>query len=181
MAKKKDSQFAVKFFKGTAEQYASIIPNMYTFYFITDENKVYLGDIEISNRDVAERIQFINQQLADMDQSLNKKATIVMKTVAEWDQDTPIDYVSEQNTFYIFSDLRQERDSQGNITYYPGIKIGDGTTYLADLPFIDQLFYTHIYNSDIHVTLGEKAFWNDKLNVEDAQEVVQEALVFNRN
>jgi len=43
--KKKDSEFAVKFFKGTSEQYNSITPNPYTFYFIIDEDKVYLGDV----------------------------------------------------------------------------------------------------------------------------------------
>lgn len=172
MKKKKDSQFAVKFFKGTAEQYASIIPNMYTFYFITDEDKVYLGDIEISNRDVAERIAYLNQEL-------DKKATILMKTSAEWDSDLSL--IGQKNTIYIYSDRDQKIDGQGNVTNIPGIKVGDGLAYLVDLPFIDQLFYRHIYNSDIHVTLGQKAFWNNKLNVDDDQEVVQDVLILNRN
>lgn len=175
----KKSEFPVKFFKGTAEQYASIIPNMYTFYFITDVDKVYLGDIEISNRDIAERIEYINQQLAEMEQELDKKTTIQMKTVAEWNQ-LPIDYRSKKGSVYIFSDLYHKTDQHGNIIDIPGIKIGTGG-YLADLPFIDDLYYKHIYNSDIHVTLGEKAFWNNKINVDDSQEVVQEQLIFNRN
>lgn len=177
--KKKNPEFPVKFFKGTAEQYASIIPNMYTFYFITDTNKVYLGDIEISNRDIAERIDYINQQLADMQQQLDEKATIKIKTTSQWDSDLSL--VSQKGTVYIYSDRQQVEDEHGNITYIPGIKIGDGLAFLVDLPFVDELFYRHIYNSDIHVTLGEKAFWNNKLNVNDAQEVIQDTLVFNRN
>ena len=172
MKRKKDSQFAVKFFKGTSEQYESIIPNMYTFYFITDTDKVYLGDIQISNRDVAERIAYLNQEL-------DKKATILMKTSAEWDSDLSL--ISQKNTIYIYSDREQRTDGQGNIINIPGIKVGDGLAYLVDLPFIDQLFYRHIYNSDIHVTLGQKAFWNNKLNVDDDQEVIEDVLVFNRN
>lgn len=172
MRRKKDSQFAVKFFKGTSEQYESIIPNMYTFYFITDTDKVYLGDIQISNRDVAERIAYLNQEL-------DKKATILMKTSAEWDSDLSL--ISQKNTIYIYSDREQRTDGQGNIVNIPGIKVGDGLAYLVDLPFIDQLFYRHIYNSDIHVTLGQKAFWNNKLNVDDNQEVIEDVLIFNRN
>ena len=172
MKRKKDSQFAVKFFKGTLEQYESIIPNMYTFYFITDVDKVYLGDIQISNRDVAERIAYLNQEL-------DKKATILMKTSAEWDSDLSL--IGQKNTIYIYSDRDQKIDGQGNVINIPGIKVGDGLAYLVDLPFIDQLFYRHIYNSDIHVTLGQKAFWNNKLNVDDNQEVIEDVLIFNRN
>jgi len=79
MAKKK-TDYPVKFFKGTSEQYNSIIPNMYTFYFLTDVDKVYLGDIEISNRDITERIEYLNQQLG-------AKANIEMKTTAEWNEE----------------------------------------------------------------------------------------------
>ena len=39
----------------------------------------------------------------------------------------------------------------------------------------------HINNQDVHVTLREKLFWNNKLNVDDTSEVVDTALVFNRN
>jgi hypothetical protein len=39
----------------------------------------------------------------------------------------------------------------------------------------------HINNYDIHVTLGDKSFWNNKLNVNDFSEVADGAIVFNRN
>lgn len=44
----------VKFFKGTSEQYNSITPDTYTFYFLTDVNKIYIGDIQLSNTQIKE-------------------------------------------------------------------------------------------------------------------------------
>lgn len=67
----------------------------------------------------------------------------------------------------------------------PAIKIGDGRAYVQDLPFVndelrDQIL-NHINNPEIHVTVAEKLFWNNKLNVNDSSEVVNDALIFNRN
>ena len=44
----------------------------------------------------------------------------------------------------------------------------------------------HINDNDIHVTLQEKLFWNNKVNIDDAyaqihQELEDETLIFNRN
>ena len=45
---------------------------------------------------------------------------------------------------------------------------------------------THINNSEIHTTLAEKLFWNNKVNVDDAYEQIHdelenETLIINRN
>lgn len=48
----------------------------------------------------------------------------------------------------------------------PGIKIGDGTSYLIDMPFVegnDSRLSAHILDTIIHVTSAEKAFWNNKV------------------
>lgn len=76
-------------------------------------------------------------------------------------------------------------DEEEKTIIVPAIKIGDGRAYVQDLPFVnddlrDQLL-NHINNPEIHVTMAEKLFWNNKLNVNDASEVVNEALIFNRN
>ena len=72
----------------------------------------------------------------------------------------------------------------------PNIKVGDGMAYVQDLPFVDQrtreILMEHINNQDIHVTLQEKAFWNNKVNIDDSDEIVQgdlvdDTLIFNRN
>ena len=67
----------------------------------------------------------------------------------------------------------------------PAIKIGDGSTYGVDLPFVNDqvrdLIMAHINDESVHASPLEKLFWNNKLNVTDIQEVVENELVFNRN
>ena len=74
-------------------------------------------------------------------------------------------------------------DKEGNKV--PRVKIGDGMAYIGDLPFIDASIwdeiFDHINNTEMHTTLEEKRRWNNKLNVNDAQELVGTSLVFNRN
>lgn len=63
------------------------------------------------------------------------------------------------------------------------IKIGDGTTYLVDLPFIgNQILNSlnqHINNTVVHTTDAQRARWNNKLNYNE--QVMNETLVLNRN
>ena len=150
----------VKFFKGTLQQYNSITPDDYTFYFVTDVNKIYLGDVQLSNSNVYARIEAINNALQD-------KATICMKTSSEWGQQ--VDMIGQLNTFYIYTDRTKKEDQHGNIINYPGIKVGDGSSYLIDLPFVDDLFYSHTNDMNIHVTLAEKQFWNNKVRIQDSK------------
>ena len=72
----------------------------------------------------------------------------------------------------------------------PGIKVGDGMAYVQDLPFIDgdlrDRLLDHVNNMEIHATIGEKMFWNNKINLDDAyeaihDELIEETLVINRN
>jgi len=72
----------------------------------------------------------------------------------------------------------------------PNIKIGTGNAYVQDLAFVDEktreILMDHIRNQDIHVTLAEKIFWNNKIKVDDAEEQItgeldEETLILNRN
>ena len=72
----------------------------------------------------------------------------------------------------------------------PNVKIGTGNAYVQDLAFVDentrQLILDHINNQDVHTTLAEKLFWNNKVNIDDAyaqihEELENETLIFNRN
>lgn len=71
----------------------------------------------------------------------------------------------------------------------PNIKIGTGNAYVQDLAFVDEktrdMLMEHINNYDIHVTLQEKNFWNNKVNIDDVYEQIHheledETLVFTR-
>ena len=77
-----------------------------------------------------------------------------------------------------------------NTVQIPNIKIGTGNAYVQDLAFVDEktrdILMAHIQDYDIHVTLQEKVFWNNKINVDDAAEQVSgeladETLILNRN
>ena len=166
MAKK--PQYLVKFFKGTSQQYNSITPDIYTFYFLTDVDKIYLGNTQLSNSQINTRIDDLNNQLEG-------KASILMKSTQQWRQS--IGTIGQLNTFYIYTDRDTKEDSQGNVINIPGIKVGDGKSYLVDLPFVDDLFYSHIHNPNIHVTLAEKEFWNNKVRTQDS-EIDEENLIF---
>lgn len=72
----------------------------------------------------------------------------------------------------------------------PGIKIGTGNGYVQDLAFVDDelrdKLIAHINNQEMHTTLAEKLFWNNKINVDDAyeqvhDELLEETLILNRN
>lgn len=106
------------------------------------------------------------------------------KTKEQWDvQDKYA--ISEKDVLYVYSDYKVIQ-KDGEQFFVPGIKIGDGTTYLIDLPFIsshsddfENMLLDHIRDSSIHVSANEKAFWNNKLNL-DYSLVDDETLTFNR-
>lgn len=93
-------------------------------------------------------------------------------------------YIPAQGQIIVYSDYKTYEKDGKTITV-PGIKIGSGNAYIQDLAFIDEALVNdllmHINNNNVHVTPEEKAYWNNKLNVTDAREVVGETLIFNRN
>ena len=79
-------------------------------------------------------------------------------TKAGWNaQDT---LISQEHAIYVYTDYK----TVGNVTYQ-GIKIGDGTSYLIDLPFLDAELQAHLQNNTIHITSSERAAWNSKVGV----------------
>jgi hypothetical protein len=73
------------------------------------------------------------------------------------------DLISKKNVLYVYTDYRQTEDEEGNVKNIPGIKIGDGKAYLIDLPFVNDIYLSHINDSTIHVTQSEKNSWNNKV------------------
>ena len=52
-----------------------------------------------------------------------------------------------------------------------GVKVGDGKTYVQDLPFIgddirDKLI-KHISDMEVHLLVGDREFWDTKIDVVD--------------
>ena len=86
-------------------------------------------------------------------------------------------YIPRAGEIIIYSD--KYTIQYNNTTYnQPSLKIGDGSAYLVDLPFLDQSFRNHINNSAIHVSAADREFWNNKINCDDVVE--GETLCLNR-
>jgi hypothetical protein len=83
---------------------------------------------------------------------------IHVDTTANWN--SQIDLVAKKNNIYIYSDY-----VTGD-TDLPGMKVGDGTTYLIDLPFLagnNDILTQHMRNNVIHVSQADRDFWNNKV------------------
>lgn len=99
-----------------------------------------------------------------------------------------VGYIPKAGEIIIYSDYKTVT-VDGNTYTVPGVKIGSGNAYVQDLMFINsggddsesELLLAHINDAVVHVTQEERGFWNNKLNVDDNMEVVNEALIFNRN
>lgn len=73
--------------------------------------------------------------------------------------------IAEEGAIYIYKDYSTISD--GNETKdVPALKIGDGTSYLIDMPIVNgdiaDLLLEHINNTIIHVSSDDRTFWNNK-------------------
>lgn len=93
------------------------------------------------------------------DGTIKRLSVTHIDTTANWNAQRTL--IGQEGHIYVYSD-HDTVDGQ-NI---PGIKIGDGVSYLIDNPFVDSNTSTvlnHINNSNVHVTSNEKLFWNNKV------------------
>ena len=90
---------------------------------------------------------------------------IYYDTKENWDSN--IGLVAERGGIYIYSDKSVITDEHGQVKIVPGIKVGDGTSYLIDMAFVGDEeimeLADHMADPDIHTTAEEKDFWNNKI------------------
>lgn len=80
-------------------------------------------------------------------------------TTAHWNAQTML--IAKRGHVYVYSDYLTIDE-----TDVPAMKIGDGTSYLIDLPFAsgnNDLFSEHVNNIVRHITADERTFWNNKV------------------
>lgn len=69
--------------------------------------------------------------------------------------------IAERAVIYVYSDYATVDDKP-----VPAIKIGDGTSYLIDMPFVNENYtrqlLTHIANLTVHVSSDDRTFWDNK-------------------
>lgn len=125
-----------------------------------------------------------------MSATWNTRIQLKRDTTENWNNATG--FIPLQGEIIIYTDYssyEKEVNGQTETILIPNIKIGTGNSYVQDLPFVDKetrdMLMEHISNLDIHTTLSEKLFWNNKVNIDDAyaqvyQELEDETLIFNR-
>lgn len=102
---------------------------------------------------------------------------IYRATTEDWDSQTTL--VSEADAIYIYTDHDTYDDED-----LPAIKIGDGTSFLIDMPFITDHtseLLNHLADGDIHVTIQEKTFWNNKVSCDESRITSDNLLIFKTN
>lgn len=105
---------------------------------------------------------------------------VISKSADFWNNNRQ--YIPTAGQIVIYLNYKLINEGEENEIGVAGLKIGDGKTYVVDLPFlgdIDQSIYNHINDATIHVSEKDRAFWNNKLNCDD--EIFEETLFLNRN
>ena len=75
--------------------------------------------------------------------------TIMADTSANWAAN--INYTPALNSIIIYTDAQIKRDGQGNVIKIPSMKIGDGITACADLPFVDAGTLSGVKVEDLRI------------------------------
>jgi len=97
------------------------------------------------------------QHWDDVDFGGGSSSSIFYGTTQYWNDQPQL--VAIRGGIYVYSD--HSKDTEGKDI--PGIKIGDGTSYLIDMAFTDEKYARHIMDSVIHITQEEREFWNNKV------------------
>ena len=93
------------------------------------------------------------------------RTAIHYDTTEAWNSMTP--YVGLEGHIYIYSDYTTRDNGDGTTTTIPALKVGDGQTYLIDLPFTfvgdAQAFVNHMAEASIHVSTSDRNSWDAKV------------------
>lgn len=118
--------------------------------------------------------------------TVNSRIQSKRDTTANWNAARGMVPLAGEVIIYTdYKTIQKEIDGESTQVYVAGVKIGDGRAYVQDLPFVDEelrsRIMAHVNNPTVHVSTQEKNLWNNKLNVDDNAELVDGALIFNRN
>lgn len=125
---------------------------------------------------------------------IDSAAHIYYRTTAGWNEQPSL--IAERGAIYVYSD-HSSAIVDGQAKIVPGIKVGDGTSYLLDMPFLDSgsdgsgggstdqevldLLTEHINNTSIHVSANDRSFWNGKTRAYIGSNQQSETLILTNN
>ena len=130
-----------------------------------------------------------------MSATVNSRIKLKRDTTANWN--AAIGFIPLAGEVIVYDDyetktytVEEYGETVTKTVNIPNIKVGTGNAYVQDLAFVDQrtreILLDHMRDQEVHTTLAEKVFWNNKINVDDAEEQVtgeleDETLILNRN
>ena len=97
---------------------------------------------------------------------------VLYATTETWNSQPQL--MSKKGFIYIYSDYKKTADNKD----VAGMKCGDGTSYLIDMPFTDAILYEHMNDLVSHVTQEEKNFWNNKVRCYVVDDGISKELIF---
>ena len=107
----------------------------------------------------------ITWSVTKIKQVVENSGKAVYNTTAGWNS-TPT-LVAQNEVMYVYTDGLQYSGG-----YIPRIKIGDGSSYLIDLPFLNEEEIDHINNQLIHVSAADRLSWNNKVTTYEPEEEI---------
>ena len=121
------------------------------------ELKKYLNERGL--REVWDVINGQNSVIVSKIKDIQKRTTVGLyaDSTSGWAENES--KISEAGALYIYTDAETF-----NGKVIAKVKIGDGTSSLADLSFIDAPYSAHIADTDVHITAAERAKWNNKVS-----------------
>lgn len=125
--------------------------------------------------------------------------SIQYRTEAEWNEQQTL--LTTEGGLYIYSDHTKVIDPEsGKVTLIPAIKIGDGVSYLSQLPFIggglspeaetqiqvletevqnvQQAVNVHVADGEAHVSDDDRDGWNRKIQAKIDTENTENLVLF---
>lgn len=139
--------------RGTAASLPSKLIDGF-IWFTTDTGKLYI-DAPINGE--------LKRTLINSDVDIDGLEDLVQIYYDVEDQNQ----VSRKNSLYIFNQAGRA----------PRVKIGDGSSLIKDLVYLDSDLNEHEENSTIHTSSVEKAKWNNKLGI-DYSAIDEEEVIF---
>lgn len=155
------------------------------------ENVAYTSD-RVSSVSSGSSSNF-SGQTSSIQSIIDSAAHIYYATTSGWNEQPSL--IAERGAIYVYSD-HSSAVVDGEVKVVPGIKVGDGTSYLLDMPFIDagsgggsgssdqeilDLLTAHINNSGIHVSSSDRTFWNGKSRAYIGSDQQSETLILTNN
>lgn len=117
-----------------------------------------------------------SENVQDAIDELSIRGKLYQDTTANWNAQREL--IAQKDCIYVYLDYSTVGDVE-----FPAVKIGDGTSYLIDMPFVNadaQVLNNHINDNVRHITQNERECWNNKIRC-FVSAIDSEKIVFTTN